>query len=51
MSLGLVYELEKDIVDGSPDKGAEVEEFAIDPVQRRLEKVALAGVFAVEQLE
>lgn len=48
MPLSLVYKLEKDIVDGSSDKGAEVEEFAIDAVQRRLEEVALARVFAVE---
>jgi hypothetical protein len=34
--LSLVYKLEKDIVDGSSDKGAQVEEFAIDPVEGRL---------------
>lgn len=32
-ALGLVYELEEDIVDGAADVRAEVEELAIDTVQ------------------
>jgi hypothetical protein len=32
VSLGLVDELEKDVVDGSTDESSEVEEFAINPV-------------------
>lgn len=49
--LRLVHELEEDVVDRAPDERAQVEEFAVDAVQRRLEKVALARVLAVEELE
>lgn len=50
-SLSFVGELEEDIVDGSADKGAQVEELAIDSVESRLEEISLAGVFRVEELE
>jgi hypothetical protein len=43
--LGVVDELEEDVVDGAADEGAQVEELAVDPVQRRLEEVALSRVF------
>jgi hypothetical protein len=51
MSFGLVDKVEKDIIDRSPDKGAQVEEFAVDAVEGGLEEVALAWVFRVEELE
>jgi hypothetical protein len=49
--LGVVDELEEDVVDGAADEGAQVEELAVDPVQRRLEEVPLSRVLRVEQLQ
>jgi hypothetical protein len=51
VSFGLVDELVEDVVDRPTDEGAEVEELAVDAVEGRLEEIALAGVFAVEELE
>jgi hypothetical protein len=51
MALGLVDELEEDVVDGTSDEGSEVEEFAVDAVEGRFEEVALSRVFRVEQLK
>lgn len=51
MSLRLVDELEEDVVDRPTDEGAKVEEFPVDPVEGRLEEVALAGVLAVEEFK
>jgi hypothetical protein len=51
MSLRLIDEVEKDIIDGPTDERAEVEEFPIDTVKSRLEKIALTRVFRVEELE
>jgi hypothetical protein len=48
VSLSLVDELEEYIVDGATDKGAEVEELAVDSVKRRFEKVSFSRVFTVE---
>lgn len=48
---GFVDELVEDVIDRPTDKGAQVEEFSVDSVKGRLEEVALAGVFRVEQLE
>jgi hypothetical protein len=47
----LVHKLEEDVVDGTPDERSEVEEFAVDSMQRRLQEVSLSWVLAVEQLE
>lgn len=51
MTLALIYELEKDVVDGTTDKGAQVEEFAIDAMKRGLQKITLSWVFRVKELE
>lgn len=51
VALRLVDELEEDVVDRPTDEGAEVEEFAVDSVEGRLEEVALAGILAVEEFE
>lgn len=51
VALRLVDELEEDVVDRPADEGPEVEELAVDPVERRLEKVALSGVLAVKELK
>lgn len=50
-SLGLVGELEEHIVDGSADERPKIQEFAINPVQRGLEKVALSRVLRVKELK
>ena len=42
---GLVGELEKDIVDRSPDVRAQIEKFAVYSMKRRFQKVSLARVF------
>lgn len=31
--LGIVYELEEDVIDGPPDEGAKIQEFPVDPMQ------------------
>ena len=49
--LCLVDELEEDVVDRSPNKGAEIQEFAVDPVSSRFEKVTFPRVFAVEEFK
>jgi hypothetical protein len=46
-----VRELEEDIVNGSPDIGPKVEEFAVDSMQRRFQEVSFSRVFGVEKLE
>jgi hypothetical protein len=51
MTLALIDELKKDVVDGATDKGAQIEEFAIDAVKGGLQKVTLAWVFRVKELE
>jgi hypothetical protein len=51
VSFGFVDELEEDVVDGASDEGTEIEEFAIDTVERRLQKVSFTGIFAVKQIE
>jgi hypothetical protein len=47
----LIYELEEDIVDGTADVGAEVEEFTVYAMERGLQEVAFSGVFGVEKLK
>ena len=51
MSLGLIDKLEEHIVDRTPDKSAQVQELAVDTVERRLEEIALSGVLRVKELE
>lgn len=51
VALRLVDELEEDVVDRAANEGAEVEEFAVDAVEGRLEEVALPGILAVEEFE
>jgi len=46
-----VDELEEDVVDGTANIRAEVEEFAVDAMQRRFQKVALSWVLRVEQFK
>lgn len=50
-SLGFVCKLEEDVVDRSADEGAEVEEFAVDAVECRLEEITLSGILRVEEVE
>lgn len=42
---------EEYVVDLFPDEGSQAEELAVDAMQHGLEEVALARVFAVEQLQ
>lgn len=51
MSLGLIDELEKYIVDGSTDERSEIEEFAVYSVQGGFQKVSFSRVFTVEEFE
>lgn len=51
VSLGLVHELEEDVVDGSPDECTQVEKFPVDSVQGSFQKVAFPRIFAVEQFQ
>ena len=51
MPLRFVDEVEEDIIDRSSDERAEVEEFAVNAVQGRLEEITLARVFRVEEFE
>ena len=47
----LVNETEEDVVNLFPDERSETQEFAIDAMKTSLEKVALAWVLAIEQLQ
>lgn len=51
MPLRLVDELEKDVVDGTSNESAEVEEFAIDTMKGGLEEISFSRIFAVEELK
>lgn len=51
VSLGLVNELEKDVVDRPSNEGAQVKEFAIDAVERGLQEISLTRVFTVEKFQ
>ena len=44
----LIHELEKQVANRAPDKCAQIEKLAIQPVQDRLEKVTLAWILAVK---
>jgi hypothetical protein len=50
-ALRLVDELKEDVVDGSADVGAKVEEFAVYAMKCSLQEVAFSGVFRVEKLK
>jgi len=45
MSLGLVDELEKYVINGSSDEGTESKEFAIDAMKSGLEEITLPRIF------
>mmetsp|Transcript_25204 Transcript_25204/g.70452 ORF Transcript_25204/g.70452 Transcript_25204/m.70452 type:complete len:265 (-) Transcript_25204:242-1036(-) len=49
--IGLVDDLEEDVLDGAADERAEGHELAVYSVQDRFEVVPLAGVLGVEELE
>lgn len=51
MPFRFVHELEEHIIDGATDKCAQIEEFAVNPMQRCLQEITLARVFAVEELQ
>jgi hypothetical protein len=50
-SLSFIGKLEEDVVDGSSDKGSEVEKLSIDAMEGGLQEVSLAGVLRVEKLK
>ena len=50
-ALGLVRELEEDVVDGSTNIRTQVEEFAVDPMQGSLQEIPLPGIFRVKKLQ
>lgn len=50
-ALSLVAELEEDVVDGAANVGSEVQEFAVNPMQRGFQKVTFPRVFRVEQFK
>ena len=50
-ALGLISELEEDVVDRPSDVRSQVQEFAIYSVQSGLEKISLPWIFRIEQLE
>lgn len=47
-AFGLVDELEEDVVDRATNVRAEVEKFAINAMQRRLQEVTFSWVFGVK---
>lgn len=51
VSLRLIDELEEHIIDATPNRSAQLEEFAVDSVECRLEEISLARVFGIEELE
>lgn len=48
MSLRLINETEENVIDASPDGGAQVQELSIYPVKSRLEEISFPGVFRIE---
>jgi len=51
MSLLFINKLKEHIVDRSSDKGPQIQELAVDAMQRRLQKVAFTRIFAVKELQ
>lgn len=51
MLLVLIDEVKEDIVDGTPDEGAQVEKLAINPMKRRLQEVAFTRILRIEQFQ
>lgn len=51
MPLSFIDKLEKDVVDGTSNKGSQIEEFAVDAMESGLEEIAFSGVLAVKELE
>lgn len=50
-SLGLVSELEENIVDRTTNIRPQVQEFAVNAMQGGFEEVAFPGVFGIKQLQ
>lgn len=50
-SLGLIDELEKHVVYGSPDVRTQVQKFTIYPMKGSLKEISLSRVFRVEEFE
>lgn len=50
-TFGFVDKLEEHVIDRPPNVGAQIQEFTVNPVQCRLEKVAFSGVFGIKQLK
>jgi hypothetical protein len=50
MSLGVVDELEENVVDGTANESPEIQELSVDPVERGLQEVPLPGILAVKQV-
>ncbi len=51
MAFSLVNELEEDVVDRTTNKGSQVEEFAVNAMQRCLQEVALPGILRIEEFK
>ena len=51
MSLRLINETEENVIDASPDGGAQVQELSIYPVKSRLEEISFPGIFRIEQFK
>lgn len=51
MAFRLIDKVEEDVVNASSNGSTKVEEFAVNPMQSRLEEVALARIFRIEELE
>lgn len=50
-ALCLIYKLEKDVVDGSPDIRSKVQKFSIDSVEGGLQEIAFSRVFRVKKFK
>lgn len=51
VALRLVDELIENVIDRSTDEGAQIQEFAVDSMERCFEEISLAWIFTIEQLE
>lgn len=51
VTLSFVDECVKDVVDRPSDEGPQIEEFAVNPMECRLEEVSFPRVFAVKEVE
>lgn len=51
MAFRLIDKVKEDVVNASSNGSTKVEEFAINPMQSRLEEVTLARIFRIKELE